>query len=76
VKRLSLRSAARCESACTPRCKCRCGGLLHGKKRGDDPSFFSALPKDDPHHAQAKRVKSKRVLKRDRVPPLFEGLEL
>ena len=74
MKRLSLRAAQRCETACTPRCKCRCGGALHGKGRGADSEFFKGLPKDDPHYAQPKRVPKPRVLKRDRVPPLFEGI--
>jgi hypothetical protein len=75
MKRLSLSAARRCETAATNRCKCRCGGLLHGKLRGDDAEFFTGLPRDDPHHAKPKRVSKPRVLKRDRVPPLFEGLE-
>jgi hypothetical protein len=62
--------------ATTPRCKCRCGGALHGKFRGVDVQFFEGLPKDDPHHAKKKRTPKPRVLKRDRVPPLFEGLFL
>ncbi len=28
---LSNAQAARCENATGPRCKCRCGGALHGK---------------------------------------------
>jgi hypothetical protein len=67
-------AARRCESACKPKCKCRCGGLLHGKKRGDDPAFFEALPDDDPHKAMRKRERKKRVLKKDRPLPLLEGL--
>jgi hypothetical protein len=42
--------------------------------RGEDPEFFKALPKDDPHHALPVPVRKPRVLKRDRVPPLFEGV--
>jgi hypothetical protein len=36
--------------------------------------FFQALPADDPHHAQPKRVPKPRVLKRDKIPPLFEEI--
>jgi len=75
MKRLSLRAAQRCETAKTARCRCRCGGLLHGASRGMDKEFFTALPDGDPHKAKAKRAPKKRVLKRDRVPPLFEGIE-
>jgi len=41
-----------------PRCRCRCGGALHGIKRGgDSPArpFYEALPDDDPHHLFPKR---------------------
>ncbi len=75
MRRLSLNRAARCEAATTKRCSCRCGGLLHGKARGEGADFFEGLPADDPHFAKRKRVPKPRVLKRDRVPPLFEGLE-
>lgn len=81
MKRLSLRAAQRCETAKTPKCKCRCGGALHGAMRNmieegrERSNFFQELPKDDPHHAKAKRVSKPRVLKKDRVPPLFEGVE-
>jgi len=43
-------------------------------KRGDNPEFFEGLPREDPHHARRKRERKPRVLKRDRVPPLFEDL--
>jgi len=74
VIRLSMARATACETAKTGKCRCRCGGILHGKKRGDDPAFFEGLPKDDPHFAKPKRVRKPRILKRDRVPPLFEGI--
>jgi hypothetical protein len=75
MKKLSMRSAMRCEAAKTGRCRCRCGGLLHGAARGMDPEYFAALPDDDPHKAMQRQEKKRRVLKRDRVPPLFEGIE-
>jgi len=74
MNRLSLSRAKSCETATTGKCRCRCGGLLHGMKRGDDSAFFEGLPREDPHHARRKRERKPRVLKRDRVPPLFEGL--
>jgi hypothetical protein len=76
MKRLGLSAARRCETAKTAKCACRCGGLLHGKDRGNDAEFFGGLPKDDPHFALPKREKKPRVLKRDRVPPLFEGMDV
>ena len=46
-------AAARCENATTPRCRCRCGGKLHGAKRViASPKGVWALPKDDPHHPE------------------------
>jgi hypothetical protein len=74
VKRLSLRAARRCELARTARCKCRCAGLLHGVARGEDPEFFRELPKEDPHYALPVPERKKRVLRKDRVPPLFEEI--
>lgn len=75
MKRLSLRSAQRCETACTPRCRCRCNGLLHGAKRGADAEFFKGLPLTDPHYAQAKRVvkREPKVDPVDRPGSLYEG---
>jgi len=68
MKALSLRAAMRCEEACTPRCRCRCGGALHGTKRHQEvegfaaEAFFEALPIDDPHYAMApaRRKRGKR----------------
>lgn len=51
MKALSERQAARCEDAKTPRCRCRCGGVLHGCGRGVD---FRALPPEDPHASAAR----------------------
>jgi hypothetical protein len=51
--RLSLRQAQACENALNSRCRCRCGGALHGAKRGgaDVPgrAWFEDLPANDPH---------------------------
>ena len=65
---LSLKMAARCESAAEPLCKCRCGGALHGAKRGTGAAFFDALAADDPHFvatkARKKRERDAAVAKR------------
>lgn len=42
---LSVRSAQKCEDAVGTRCRCRCGGTLHGAARG----WVGALPPSDPH---------------------------
>ena len=50
---LTLKQAQNCENAREPVCKCRCGGALHGAKRGGDTptaTFFETLPEDDPHY--------------------------
>lgn len=59
TRRLSLKQAQACENALTPRCRCRCGGALHGAKRGvadgyaadelPPEEFFEGLPEDDAH---------------------------
>lgn len=57
MKTLSERAAKNCEEAREPRCRCRCGGKLHGAKRGGaDASreWFEALPADDPHYVKPK----------------------
>ncbi len=56
---LSLRQAQNCENALHPTCKCRCGGALHGAKRGgDNPptrEFFMGLDEGDPHYVKPKK---------------------
>lgn len=52
-KALSARQAQACEEALNPRCRCRCGGALHGAKRKgfeEGRAFYEDLPEDDPHH--------------------------
>jgi DNA (cytosine-5)-methyltransferase 1 len=51
VKRLSEAQASRCEHATRPRCKCRCGGVLHGASRGAVAEFAPV----DPHYAPSSR---------------------
>lgn len=53
MRALSLRQAARCETATHPRCTCRCGGKLHGAGRmatGAPRAEWERLPQDDPHY--------------------------
>lgn len=45
IKVLSQKVAQRCEDAKESVCKCRCGGALHGARRGD----VLTLPYGDPH---------------------------
>jgi hypothetical protein len=68
MRSLSLTQAGRCEHAKTERCRCRCGGALHGAKRGLDAAFFAALPADDPHRAHEPRTRQPR----QRKLPLFD----
>jgi hypothetical protein len=50
MKPLTKRQARRCEDAKNPRCRCRCGGRLHGAQRKfeflgpDDPPFVQREP--------------------------------
>jgi len=57
MKALSLSQAKRCENSEHGRCRCRCGGALHGANRGMDEDFFHGLPADDPHKARERREK-------------------
>ncbi len=55
MRMLSLTQALTCENATKPRCRCRCGGTLHGGRRfGEAPPLaeFTALANEDPHHAE------------------------
>jgi len=52
MKQLSERQANSCEAATHKRCRCRCGGALHGRNAGQGRAFFESLPKDDPHHLE------------------------
>jgi hypothetical protein len=69
MRTLSLRQALRCETATCKRCKCRCGGTLHGALRGKDDNFVEQLPKDDPHFALSPQTRRKL---RKRQMELFE----
>lgn len=55
MKSLSFFQANRCEHAKHPKCRCRCGGVLHGKGRDlQDRADFEELPGDDPHRVEPK----------------------
>ena len=53
VRSLSTRQAALCEAAIHPRCKCRCGGKLHGAARIRSIDELAWLPADDPHYVKS-----------------------
>jgi Ser/Thr protein kinase RdoA (MazF antagonist) len=40
-----------CETAKTKRCRCRCGGRLHGAGRLSSEAEARQLDEQDPHHA-------------------------
>lgn len=56
MKALSTKQAQACENALHPRCRCRCGGALHGARRAGreipNRAWFESLPPDDPHHLE------------------------
>ena len=54
MKKLSRHAAANCEQAKRPRCRCRCGGALHG-------SSFHGLT-DDEIIAQLEELNEKGLL--------------
>ena len=66
LRQLSQRQASNCEQAREPVCRCRCGGALHGARRGDGDAFFNGLPDDDPHHIDSpEQKKAKKKAERD-----------
>ena len=71
MRMLSMKQAARCESAKNARCRCRCRGLLHGAKRGLDATFFEGLPQTDPHRAMERSERPPRP-KTLAAAPLFD----
>ena len=50
MRPLSFEQAVACEIGSSSRCRCRCGGKLHGAYRVDNPL---ALPLTDPHFPAA-----------------------
>jgi hypothetical protein len=51
MRTLTARQATTCETARTKRCRCRCGGLLHGAGRFATGDEARELADDDAHHA-------------------------
>lgn len=47
---LSERQAWACEYALEDRCRCRCGGKMHGAKRVHYVEHLANLAPEDPHH--------------------------
>ena len=78
-KPLTERQAKNCEEAREPVCHCRCGGAMHGGKRGGGNAsmeFYYGLPEDDPHYTpspekrkqqQQERIAAKKRAKQERV---------
>lgn len=85
MKRLSLRQAQACENAITPRCRCRCGGALHGARRGVASGYdagelpprdwFAELPESDPHKLTSAEEIAARRKARDTVRQLRAQLK-
>ena len=57
MRALTERAASACENAKHSRCRCRCGGALHGASRGTP---VVELPPDDPHHAERSAAEQQR----------------
>jgi hypothetical protein len=53
TRALTARQAGACEMATEKRCRCRCGGVLHGAGRVTADEL-EKLPEDDPHYVKAK----------------------
>ena len=60
MRSLTQRQAVLCETARTPRCRCRCGGALHGAYRSEPAGlqdileYVVGLPEEDPHYVANK----------------------
>lgn len=48
MRALTAKQATACEHATSKRCRCRCGGRLHGAGRGE----VVGLPAGDPHRVE------------------------
>lgn len=49
---LSERQAWECETAAHPRCRCRCGGKLHGANRVSEKALVRELEPGDAHRPE------------------------
>jgi hypothetical protein len=61
TRSLNAGQAVQCETAKTKRCRCRCGGLLHGAGRLTTEGEARDLAADDPHHAKPKRQRVAKI---------------
>jgi len=72
---LSERQAWACEYALEDRCRCRCGGKMHGAKRVNYVEHLAELAADDPHHIEPEERSSlgplRLVVKVRRYKPLY-----
>lgn len=57
-----MRQAVQCEEATGRRCRCRCGGALHGADRLSEDQSPRDLPTEDPHHAEPSRRRRRPVI--------------
>lgn len=73
---LSESAARRCEEAKLPTCKCRCGGVHHGRSASAVATLGEPLPfdyynkelsPDDPHWLPTEEQKKQRVAERKRL---------
>jgi len=79
MKRLTEGQARRCENAEHPRCRCRCGGALHGKGRlsADAPrELFEQLPDDDPHKITDRKLHTQERKRRPKQRSIALPFEL
>jgi hypothetical protein len=60
MRTLSERQASQCEGARTPRCRCRCGGALHGANRVV-ASELPQLASTDPHRINPPSTRRRRA---------------
>jgi hypothetical protein len=51
MRPLNAKQAFECETATHPRCRCRCGGELHGANRLETANAAHDLDRHDPHYS-------------------------
>lgn len=57
MRPINPRAALRCELAITERCRCRCGGKLHGRRAASTLEGMSELMPTDPHYVAPERLR-------------------
>jgi len=70
MRRMTMRQAITCETAHGRRCRCRCGGLLHGRGRVSEAEI-AGLPEEDPHHALPPRPRKNAQQRREEAGQLL-----